>query len=218
MTDKELAEKYAPHLYFDRMEPFRLEYIGYQVIRSSMRSPSFKRDIWVNKDKASFVIEYQLYFDYDIQHMYDLEHFWVYVDNKGKVCDGEASAHGRILNCFQYLKKLEEDTHIPLYVQPGKHALLPESELFKLFSDYKSACQEFAGLDGLLIADMFQGKIMKNKYIHYKVCEYIREKYSFAPSMDFYIIPYDREYIPWTELCEIIPRRINTLLEELNLL
>lgn len=217
MTDKELAVKYAPHLYFDKKKPFDIKHIGYQVIRTSMKSPSFKREIWIDKERADFVIEYQFYFDFDIQHMYDLEHFWVYVGKDEQVCDGEASAHGKVLNCYQYLNRLEGGTHIPLYVQPGKHALLPDSELCKLFSDYKTACHKLAGLDGLLIPDMFQGQMINNKYINYQVCNYIRENYSFEPSMEFVAIPYEGEYIPWTTLCEIIPKRINSLLTELKL-
>jgi hypothetical protein len=219
MTDREIAIMYAPHLYFDKTEPFMIDQIGYSVLRSSQRSPSFERDIWVEEEKVAFVIEYQLYYDYDIQHMYDLEHLWVYVDHKGKVCDGEASAHGSYMNCYRYSKAIEEETHIPIYVQPGKHALFPDGNLFKLFGDFESACNKLAGIDGLLVKDMFKDSIMKNSYIDYQVCTFIREQFSFQPSLEFCSVQYDTDIVvAWEELVSIIPRRINKLLKGLGLL
>jgi hypothetical protein len=218
MTDRELAIKYTPHLYFDKNEPFTIDQIGYSVIRESGRSTSFDRDIWINEEKVSFVIEYQLYYDYDIQHMYDLEHLWVYVDHNGNVCDGEASAHGSHMNCYRYTMKVENETHIPIYVQPGKHAMFPDGNLFKLFGDYSAPCNELAGVDGLLVKEMFQGMIKKNSYIDYKVCTFIREQFSFQPTLEFYPVVYEEGLIvPWEELFLIIPKRINKLLKGLGL-
>lgn len=218
MTDRELALKYAPHLYFDKNEPFTIDQIGYSVIRYSQKSPSFNRDIWIDEEKAAFAIEYQLYYDYDIQHMYDLEHFWVYVDHAGKVCDGEASSHGHFMNCYNYMSVVEDGTHIPIYVQPGKHALLPDGNLFKLFNNYETACNKYSGVSGLLVAGMFQDKIIKNAYIDYMVCSHIREHYSFHPTLEFYPVSYKEDIIvTWEELYVIIPKRIHKLLEGLGL-
>ena len=44
------------------------------------------------------VIEYAFFWDYDIQHMYDLEHIWVTVDSAGQICGCQASFHGQRLN------------------------------------------------------------------------------------------------------------------------
>lgn len=218
MTDRELAIKYAPHLYFDKNEPFTIDRIGYSIFRRSQRSKSFERDIRVEEEKTAFVVEYQLYYDYDIQHMYDLEHVWVYVGHGGNVLDGEASAHGSYLNCFRYKQVLEEETHIPVFVQPGKHALLPEGKLFQLFSDYESACGRLAGIDGLLVPAMFKGLMRKNPYIDYMVCTYIREHFSFEPTLDFYPAAYKEDIIvTWEELYRIIPERIEKLLKEMGL-
>jgi hypothetical protein len=218
MTDRELAIKYAPHLYFDKKEPFPIDQIGYSIFRSSQRSASFDRDIWVDEKTVAFVVEYQLYYDFDIQHMYDLEHLWVYVDHDGKVCDGEASAHGSHMNCYRYTMRLEDETHIPIYVQPGKHAMFPDGNLFKLFGDCGVCCDKMAGVDGLLIKDMFKDQIMKNSYIDYMVCTYIREHFSFQPSLEFIPTQYDENIIvSWEELISIIPKRINKLLARLDL-
>jgi hypothetical protein len=218
MTDRELAIKYAPHLYFDKNEPFSIDLIGYDIIRVSGRSKSFERDIWIDTDKVEFVIEYQLYYDFDIQHMYDLEHFWVYVGHDGSVVDGEASAHGSHMNCFQYTRALEVDTHIPIFIQPGKHAVMPEGKLFRLFSDVDVVCHKYAGTAGLLVTKLFQGILYKNSYIDYQVCNYIRENFSFRPTLEFVPIQYNEDIIvTWDELYKIIPVRIEQLLKKLGI-
>lgn len=218
MEERELAVKYRPHLYFDKNETIPIVYIGYTIIRNSGRSPSFDRHIHIDKDKVDFVIEYQLYYDYDIQHMYDLEHFWVYVDHNGKVYDGEASQHGGQMNCFKLKEIVEDETHIPIYVQPGKHAILPDGQLFKLFGNYKEVCNKLAGIDGLLVNDLFKGLIYKDSYIDYLVCNYIRENLSFEPSLEFYQAPINEDIlISWEELYKLIPERINSLTQKLYL-
>ena len=218
MNERELAVKYAPHLYFDKNEPFTIDQIGYSILRKSQKSPSTNRDLWIDKDKVDYVIEYQLYYDFDIQHMYDLEHVWVYVGYDGNIVDAEASAHGNFMNCYQYTKKIEDETHIPVYVQPGKHALLPDGSLFKLYSDYEVVCNKRAGIDGLLITDLFKGIMMKDSYIDFCVCNYIREHFSFQPTLEFQPVSYTEDIIiPWEELYLMIPKRINKLLEELGL-
>jgi hypothetical protein len=151
--------------------------------------------------------------------MYDLEHFWVYVDHNGRVFDGEASAHGSFMNCYHYEEKVEDETHIPIYVQPGKHALLPDGKMFKLFSEYDIACNKLAGIAGLLVNNLFKGIIIKDSYIDYRVCNYIRDTFSFKPSLEFYPVNYTEDIIvTWEELFLIIPKRINKLLEGLDLL
>ncbi len=218
MTDRELAIKYAPHLYFDKNEPFTIDQIGYDIIRTSGRSRSFDRDIWIDTDKVAFVIEYQLYYDFDIQHMYDLEHFWVYVGHDGNVVDGEASAHGSHMNCFQYSKVLEEETHIPIYIQPGKHAVFPDGKLFLLFSDVDVVCHKYAGTGGLLVNNLFKGLLHTNSYLNYQICSYIRENFSFHPTLEFVPAPYNEDIIvTWDELYRIIPRRIEHLLKKLGI-
>ena len=217
MTDRELAIQYAPHLYFDKNEPFNLDRIGYSVFYKSQRSKSFERDIQLENGTA-FVVEYQLYYDYDIQHMYDLEHVWIYVARDGSVLNAEASAHGSFLNCYRYNPVLEEDTHLRIFVQPGKHALFPDGKLFLLYSDYELVCSRLAGIDGLLVPAMFQGQIRKNSYIDYMVCTYIREHFSFEPSLEFDRRAYEETIIvTWEELYRQIPERINKRLEEMGL-
>lgn len=216
MTEKELAIKYVPHMYFDQNEPFLVDRIGYSILSETQKSPSFDRVIWIDREHVAFVIEYAIYYDYDIQHMYDLEHVWVYVGHDGKVWDGEASAHGHHFNCYQYTKRIEDETHITVYVQPGKHAMLPDGSLCMLFSDVKKVCNVWAGVDGILVKEMFQDRIIKSSYYDYLVNRHIRKHYSFDPSLTFYRYDYDESIIiTWDELFDLIPVRLNSLLEQI---
>ncbi len=76
MDDLHLACKYAPIIHYDRAETIPLVSVGYTVFREERRSDSFPKRM-VKPDFCGLVIEYALYWDYDIQHMYDLEHIWV---------------------------------------------------------------------------------------------------------------------------------------------
>ena len=97
MTEQELALRYAPIVHFDQNETIPLQAVGYTIAKATTRSQSFpKREIVVPQD-AAFVIEYAYYWDYDIQHMYDLEHIWVTVSGDGQVMDAEGSFHGKYL-------------------------------------------------------------------------------------------------------------------------
>lgn len=217
MTDRELALRYAPHIYLDRKEPFPIEHLGYSVLRGPCRSPSFQRDFCFDNPEVAFIIEYAIYFDYDIQHMYDLEHFWVYVGHDGRVVDGESSSHGGYINCWRYNRKLEDGTHIPIYGQPGKHAFYPEGKMFLMIENYETVCGQRAGVDGLLIPPFLQGELWKDQLTDFLVCEHIRKNYMFKPTLEFErFVCRDEQYVPMDELMRIIPRRIKKMLAGLG--
>ena len=72
-----LAEKYAPILQMDGKEPFKIVGVGYTLYENAKRSASCTRMIDPAQYGAEYCIEYAYYYDYDIQHLYDLEHLWV---------------------------------------------------------------------------------------------------------------------------------------------
>lgn len=216
INDRDLALQYLPHFYADENEPFPIDQIGYAILRAPGPSPSFQRKLPLLGD-ASFVIEYAVYFDYDIQHMYDLEHVWVYVDKDGAVCNAESSAHGSYWNCFQLHRRLEEETHLPVYLQPGKHAMLPDGELAKLFTNCRSCCDQDAG-GGLLEVEMFRGKMPAGKEMDTQIKAHIRENYRFEPTLRYIPWPCAPEcVVPMKKLMELIPQRIYSLLERLGI-
>ena len=153
-SDHGLAWRYAPIIRFDAREPFFPSVAGYTVFRGSAPSPSFPRDIHLG-ERAEFVIEYAIWWDWDIQHLYELEHAWVYVDEGGAVVYVEASWHGKYKPLggsdkgnrayrkhrtrsatedrgLTRARMLDEDRQLRLqdgrpllYSEPGKHAFAP---------------------------------------------------------------------------------------------
>ena len=179
----ETAKAYVPHLRYDRAEPFSLAGIGYTIFADRKKSPSCRRII--EPVSGGLAIEYAFYYDFDIQHLYDLEHAFVYLDREGKVTGVEGSFHGKFLNSLIEGVTEFEGSHPVLYVQPGKHAVLPTPEYFKLVIDRDTACNRNAGEDGFLISPMFEGRLFADEVLDRKVEEYIRRNYAFGPTWEF---------------------------------
>lgn len=214
--DLNLANKYMPYIYYDKNEPFFPIEVGYTIIHKTSKSPSFNRVIKVD-GQVDFVIEYAFYFNYDSQHLFDLEHVWIYVDGTGNIADCEASFHGKYLKGLLIDRSnIEEKTHVRLYSQPGKHAFMPKSEYFHLLPNLYSANDDEMGKDGLLITDIARGRYFTNDMIHSMVRQYI-ERFKFVPSMIFEKIENSTyELVLWEELDQHIPLFINKELERIK--
>lgn len=214
---KEIVKKYSPYIYFDENEPFFPVKVGYSIFDKPGESKSFNRKIEFDTDSVDFAIEYAIYWDYDIQHLYELEHVWIYIDKNGKLVDGEASFHGRYLKALLKDKSnIEDETHMRVYSQPGKHAFLPKPEYFELIPDLRTATYERAGNSGLIVTSIFKGIYETNEDINRMVEDYLK-KFKFKPAMRFkkYVIP-DNIFITWEELFIEIPQRIADRLEEIR--
>lgn len=179
----ELAGTFVPHLRYDRAEPFGVAGIGYTIYGDKKKSPSCRRVI--EPAEGGLVIEYAFYYDFDIQHLYDLEHAFVYLDRERKVTGVESSFHGKFLNSLIEGVTVFEERHPVLYVQPGKHALLPAPEYFSLVIDRDTACNRNAGEAGFLISSMFEGRLFTDETLDRKIEEYIRRNYAFTPTWEF---------------------------------
>lgn len=209
-----LVKKYCPNIYFDKNEPFFPERIGYTIFESSRRSPSFPREIEFYDEKIKYVIEYAIYWDFDIEHLYELEHIWVYVDTEGNVCDSEGSFHGRYFKALlDNGSNIEGGTHVRLYSQPGKHAFSPLTELFKLIPDLRTATYEKAGGCGLITTSVCNGRYETSDKINEAVRKYL-QGFRFHPSMEFvpYTAPEDI-FVPWQQLYDEIPTLISEKLD-----
>lgn len=194
-TDRGLAERYIPHLRYDRAEPYGPEGVGYTVYMAgdahradavpwtAFRSRSCR--LQIELEPGETVIEYAFYYDFDIQHLYDLEHVFVKVDREGGITGILGSFHGKFLNDLIEGETQFEGTHVILYVQPGKHAFMPKPHYFRLFPDRDRCCGEYAGRDGLLIAPMFEGRLFTDEVFDRKVERYIRENHAFVPTWEF---------------------------------
>lgn len=220
---KELAAQYMPELMLDKKEPFTVGAVGYTVFRETKRSGSFpKRIIKADWKKTECVIEYAIWFDYDIQHLYDLEHVWVYVDKNGRITWAEGSSHGKYLNQVRIsdgMPPLGENGRLRVWMQPGKHAVLPEPELIKLVPEWRESCKDLAGADGLAVPEIFRGWLPAlDKKMQDKVQRYIRERYAFEPSMEFEQACMEEAVLmPWENLRESIPERLAAQLKEIGI-
>ena len=210
MTDRELALRYTPILHFDAAEPIPLRAVGYTVARAPMRSLSFPKREIAPPPGAQAMIEYALYWDYDIQHMYDLEHIWVCVDDAGQVVDAEASFHGRYMKLLPPIPTLTppEDGHVHAFCQPGKHAFLPDGQLFTLLPDWAGCCNERAG-GPVLVGGCFPGAYAPTAEENELSRRYIRACLAFTPTLRFTKTLADfgpsPAIMPWAELHAAIP-------------
>lgn len=174
--------------------------VGYTVLRRSGKSPSSTRMLTFH-DGAATILEYAVFFDFDIQHMYDLEHVFVYLDADGKVVDVEASFHGRFFkSMFQGELEFEDQTHPVFYMQPGKHAMMPNPRFFYLYPELYAACNEQCGKDGFLVAPLFADRLKTDSDLNAAVCRYLQKNFSFVPTMEFEPITYAFLVLPFAEL------------------
>nr|WP_154893755.1 hypothetical protein [Paenibacillus xylanexedens] len=212
----EKAMSYAPILMFDQNEPFYPDLVGISLLEKPGPSPSFRREILFPVEAVQFVIEYAIWWDYEIGHLYEMEHVWIYVGHDGEVVDCEASFHGKVLRGMLKDRVNMVDRHVCLYSQPGKHAFSPLPVVFELLPDLYSAAGIQAGCDGLLVNDLFQNDYETNEFIDARVRKYLQTK-AFVPAMQFeeYILGQEK-FILWDELFEIIPQRIKSRLLELE--
>jgi hypothetical protein len=210
--------KYAPYIFFDEKEPFLPMKVGYAFYDKPSASLSFKRNINFYDSKIKFVIEYALYWDFDIQHLYDLEHVWVYVDTEGNVAECEASFHGKYFRgLLRDRSNIEDGTHVKLFCQPGKHAFAPMAELFELIPNVERCTWEDAGNDGLIVTDVGKGRYETNEAIDEIVHSYIQKNFIFRPSGKFYKYEYPSDvFIPWKTLYDEIPDLVTEKLEEIK--
>lgn len=222
--DKELAMRYMPELMLDEKEPFYIGAVGYTVFRETKRSGSFpKRIVEADWEKTACVIEYAVWFDYDIQHLYELEHVWIYVDKSGRTVWAEGSFHGKYLNQVRLSDGMPasgENGRVRVWLQPGKHAVLPDPTLVRLVPKWKESCRELAGADGLAVPEAFRGSLpAPDEKMQKAVRDYIREHYAFEPSLKFVKASIGGELLmPWETLRESIPGRLRKELVKMGIL
>ena len=214
INQKEWILKYQPHIYMDRKEPFPIRYIGCTFFTEPGESaswPGLKLD--PHAEDAAAIIEYAIYYDYDIQHLYDLEHIWVAIGADGKVQNCWCSFHGMRLRAAGLSSFNVDGTHPVMYAQPGKHAMLPDPELFELHPQFHTACNKDAG-GGLLIPPMLNGRMVTDEIRDAKVSRYICSHFFFEPALEFerHILD-DTQFISWPELLDKIPELVDAQLK-----
>lgn len=215
-SERELALRFLPHFRKDKNEPFPILQIGCTVVTVPKFSESF-RDLKLDPaaEGADCILEYALYFDYDIQHLYDLEHAWVAVKDDA-VTKCWCSFHGIRLCASGVGDLYQEEDGLPLlYIQPGKHAVLPDPRLFGLHSQANTCCNSLCG-GGLLIPDMLADQMETNPQQDRLIREYIRRSFSFTPSWEFIPEPVSPARVTsWAELKKAIPGYVRAQLQKI---
>ena len=217
----ELAAKYAPIIFADEREPFSLVAVGYTIFDREADSPSFmprRRVEWSSVGYAAVrAIEYSLWWDWDIGHLYELEHAWTFVGKSGEVVAVEASWHGMFGPAEVNGKPVVLKTHPVLLAQPGKHAMAASLEPFEEIREWaEQEAGPDAGKDGVLEPELFRGRLPKTLANDAKVTVYLK-KLAFKPSWKFNKrFPITRPMlIPWTVMDAWIPARVEWCLGQI---
>ncbi len=218
-----LAARYAPILRFDTAEPFLPLAAGYTIFRETGRSPSFQRGRSIDlapqgETPAALAIEYAIWWDWDIGHLYDLEHAWVFVDAAGRVVRAEASWHGGYHDMRLHGSLALDGDHVVLFSEPGKHAFAPAPDWFRERRRQfkRSETAALAGIGGVLVSSYTANRVKPTPLAHRLAHTYLDRK-GFEPSDDFAsFVPLTAEIlVPWPVLCEWMPARVNAILDRL---
>lgn len=212
LEDAALAARHHPILRLDENEPYEPLYLGYTVFRDPRQSPSSKFEIVPH---GAACIEYAVWYDWDIGHLYDLEHVWVHVDIAGAVVRVEASQHGRrepmLLSAG--LPELRGDRPV-LYPEAGKHAHWAHPDQMDAATRQRLAvlCGALAGHEGVHLGNPFAetGAYTATAADHRLARLHMRAD-AFAPTFR-YRREAEPELLPWPGLAAAIPRRVDAIL------
>jgi hypothetical protein len=213
-----LVARHAPLLRFDAREPFLPFAAGYTIFSVDGPSPSMQRQVRLappGKPAAARAIEYAIWWDWDIHHLYELEHIWVYLDALDHPLRVEASWHGE----YREIPLQLENGRAVLFSEPGKHAFAPTPDWFR---QRTAEMRRIETLDvgahaSVLVNTMFAGRIRQQAFDQTLVRSFLCMQ-AFVPTWDFSKqFSFHAEWlVPWSVLEEWIPRRVNTCLDRLE--
>lgn len=218
-ADIALARRLAPVIRFADNEPFLPSHVGISVLEAPGRSPSSRLDIDFEAGVAK-VIEYAIWWDWDIQHLYELEHVWLKLDAADNVLAVEASSHGGKLAMIGASGGLPlDEDRITLVSTPGKHAFTAtpdQQEKTRLLT--RVSCQELAGMDGVLINDMFRSALADVAAEDHRAVKRYLQARAFLPTDTFEqrFDLADAHMLSWDDLADWIPGRVKTVLAQVR--
>lgn len=218
-AELDLARRLAPVVRFGDNEPFLPSRIGISMLTSPGLSPSAALDITFAPG-ATKVIEYAVWWDWDIQHLYELEHIWLHLDASDAIVSVEASAHGGKFAMRRSDGTLPiEAGRVILISTPGKHAFTATIDGQQPHTETTIVCcQELAGRGGVLINDMFREHLADvSPDDHRAVKRYLQAR-AFLPSFNFgqVVDLASLELGSWNHLASWIPGRVKSVLAEVR--
>ncbi|SMQ63048.1 putative hydrolase of the HAD superfamily [Devosia lucknowensis] len=230
-ADADLAALYAPHLMFDTNEPYLPHALGYTIFRIAGLSPSSKFAI---EPLGALTIEYAIYYDWDIGHLYDLEHVWVHVGAMGEILRVEASSHGgcKVMDIGEGLPEFSSPQvfrrpsslpglsgHPVLYVEAGKHAHWASPAHMTEADRQKLAvlCGPLAGIEGVHLGNPFakRGAYTARPRDH-RLARLKMTTDAFEPGHSYRASSTEVPLLPWPDLEAIIPQRITDIMTRLE--
>ncbi|WP_316860360.1 hypothetical protein [uncultured Cohaesibacter sp.] len=185
-----LARQLAPILLCDKNEPFKPVAVGITHLRPGQPSPSFGHINPATQAPTGTdsILEYEIWWDGDIQHLYELEHVWIYLDENNAAIHVTASAHGKMLDMSQ---SIWQDRQVRLFCEPGKHAHSPTSaQVIERREALDKACSDLEGVGDILVQPFFAQQLaFLCPYDHYLAFDHLRNlrfkpTYSFEKSFD----------------------------------
>ncbi len=219
--DLALAHRHAPRIRFDSREPFLPAAVGITVFHQDGPSPSFPRKISFPHNAKS-VIEYAIWWDWDIQHLYELEHIWLYLDTNERLLAADASWHGEWFSLHATDGDLPRaaDGRLCLFSEPGKHAFATTTTRLKERRPItERACGPRAGALGLHVTPLFATNLRSARTADSQQLVHTwLERRRFQPSYDFSkeFALEDAPFFAWPTLAEWIPRRCQSWLGHLE--
>lgn len=218
-SDLSLAKRLAPVIRFAVNEPFLPSHVGVTVIDSPGTSPSAPLEVTFGPGVAR-VIEYAIWWDWDIGHLYELEHVWLKLDGADKIISVDASAHGRLFAMTRPDgSRPIEDGRVTLYSEPGKHAFhaTPETIIARK-RQMTAACRELAGTGHVLINEMFEQRFSKVTAEDHRAVRRHLEARAFEPSFEFSqrFDLADVHFLSWPDLYEYIAARVPEVIGEVR--
>lgn len=209
------VKPYLPRLMLNDREPYELGAVGISILDKPGPSPSFKRDIIFDPAEVAYAIEFSMYWDYDIGHLFDLEHIWVYVGHDGGVVDCEGSFHGRYSRVLRSDRTNLLGKQVVLCSQPGKHGFAYSPEILMLDPDFMRSATSPDYVGGLLITDILRGRMENTPEIKAVVDKkLLRDKFVPSETYHLYDIP-DSILMDWDALWAYIPVSIQAELDRL---
>ena len=214
----ELARRLAPVLAMADNEPFLPSRVGVTLFDAPGRSLSAPLDVTFAPG-ATRVIEYAVWWDWDIQHLYELEHIWLHLDAADQVIAVEASAHGgKFPMQIDGMVPIKAD-RVTLISTPGKHAFTADAagqardrEMTEI------CCGDLAGRGSILVNDMFASSLSGLTAEDHRAVKRYLQAHAFTPVFRFnqHVDLAALDIVLWEELAAWIPSRVRAVVDDVR--